>query len=80
MFSYFVCWAKDKNKIKRRGLSINLHDGQRHLAISPWYWLVLMMIELQFCNYLDPGAEYKTKTKPRYESRKMLLNQELGSR
>ena len=29
---------------------------------------------------VDPGAKNKTKTIPRYESRKMVLKLELGSR
>ena len=29
---------------------------------------------------LDPQAKYKTKAKQRYESRKIVLNQELGSK
>ena len=31
------------------------------------------MAEFQFCNQLDPGAKNKAKMKPRYESKKIVL-------
>ena len=36
-----------------------------------------MMTEVYFWNQLDAGAETKTKTKPRYESRKMAFKPEI---
>ena len=38
------------------------------------------MAEFQYYNQLDLGAKNKTETKLRYESRMMVLNQELVSK
>ena len=88
-----MCRTKDKNKIKtyeQKATSpfidkaYNYHPGMIQHSwglkngksrFTGWGKLMTKFI---FYNQLDPGT--KDKKKPRYESRKMVLKLELGSR
>ena len=80
----------DKRKLKtfEQKATKSLY-GQRH-NLTLWFVWISIHCELKIYKLgrvdnripilqLDPGATSKTKAKPRYESRKMVLKLELGS-